>query len=682
MRRLTLTAALAAALALAGCTLKTPEGAACDQIGGTGQCPEGQRCGADGTCSVAAVACESPICTASACSGTGNKTLDRCVQSGVCAAFVPETCTEHQTCNESPGSCDCIPSSCDGSKDSFCDAGGDLVACHTEDVTLCHYADPPQGCGVFRECQVKDLRSSECACKPDPVGCVAAGTTCSPDGTAVVTCSGDGACFIGSVAPCPTGEVCGGSGSPVCTCPDTTQTPVAGGGCPNVDALACSDTTLLKCVAVAGSRCNAWLEERRCAVSGLVCGTSGPGPAACVCPQLPPSPKTLYADPTPGEQGIEPNGGNNAICSFKTLAAAVAKANPGDTVKATGASPVLFREPGFTIKSGVAVVGDETNPVDPGKAVIELSGTGTQGVVLLSDASLSGVTVRRAALAAATTGIEVQGASRPGVASLADVRVDKVATTEAFGTGILVSGVGTVTLERVRVESATGSGLEVSRSSSTDAVAVSSGVFTSNGEGVRLVVGDLSLVAPIVSHSVQNGINSSPLAGADANRSLSVSDGLIAHNGANGIYLLAHARLDLERNRICSNTGVDRTLAGNTRKVGGVYCQGNAPAGLVFKGNRIQDNGGDQVLVGASANAWNVSGEAGCSDATTNVLMGLTTGVGLAALGAPVTAKFTAWSSNVGPILNTDYRAISGTIDVGSVAEFCFPPTVPIDCPQ
>jgi hypothetical protein len=182
------------------------------------------------------------------------------------------------------------------------------------------------------------------------------------------------------------------------------------------------------------------------------------------------------------------------------------------------------------------------------------------------------------------------------------------------------------------------------------------------------VVGDLALVAPIISHSIQNGINSSPLAGGDANRSLSVSDGLIAHNGANGIYLLAHARLDLERNRICSNTGADRTLAGNTRKVGGVYCQGNAPTGLVFKGNRIQDNGGDQVLVGASANAWNVSGEAGCSDATTNVLMGLTTGVGLAALGAPVTAKFMAWSSNAGPILNTDYRAISSTIDVGSVA--------------
>jgi hypothetical protein len=598
MRRLTFMAALGAALALAGCTLKTPEGATCDRIGGVDQCPEGQRCGADGRCSVAAMACGPSICTASSCSGQpGDETLSRCDQSGVCASLTPVQCNAQQTCDPGAGQCDCVPSA---------------------------------------ECTV-----------PMP------GKVCSAGvGETLITCSLEGPCpYKSAEVGCALGEDCVDTfPNARCECPEVGD--AEGAGCDQADfnLEKCTGQVLLTCARrVANSQCFTWQLVYDCSIAGLLCNPGAQG--ACVCPAHLPGSKTLRADPGATiHPGTEPNGMDPLACRFRTLGEAIANATDGDTVKAMATAVDPFREPGFTIKSRVAVVGDQSIPAQPGNVVVELNGTGTQGVVVESEASLSGVTVRRSAGAAAATGIEIRGASPIGGASLADVVVDKDASTDAFATGVLVSGTGTVLLRGLTLLDMTGSGLEIARVAVTDTVAVTALLAKRNAVGINLKLGDATLTNVIAEANLAQGVVAT---NASVGRvGLGLSDSSLRFNGEGGLSANRLTRFHLERTVVCGNSASLQDVPGIAvqRRLGGVTLGGTAPADQLIESNVFHDNSGDQVaLIGPSGQAWNLS--AAICGAMSNVFAGYATsqtagvpdGTGLLATGVSVTVTRAGW---------------------------------------
>jgi hypothetical protein len=84
----------------------------------------------------------------------------------------------------------------------------------------------------------------------------------------------------------------------------------------------------------------------------------------------------------------------------------------------------------------------------------------------------------------------------------------------------------------------------------------------------------------------------------------------------------------------------------------GLHLNGTSNDLKVFSGNRIHDNGGDQILV--SGGSWNLSAPAGC-DGGQNAIYGYQTGyVGLAVDAGKATANDDSWQ-NPTPVAGVDY---------------------------
>jgi len=332
---------LAAVAILAGCTVDV-EGAACLD---DANCPAGQRCGYGGSCSVAAAACPGPICQEHECSG---QTARRCVVSGEgpCASFVEEVCSAYEDCSPASGTCGCKDTPCLPGVNAFCDASGDRVVCATDPGSQCRYVASTAGCGL--------------------------------------------------------GETCGGAPDATCSCPVAGAN--VGDGCDQEGKTSCLGSNLLDCVPkVAGSTCLVWSLVEDCAGASLVCDPGAAGPpevaAACLCPPHLESPVVLHADPS---AATRPNLARNGAlepssCRYVSLAAAVAGASSGNTVKAIGyaGTPVTFTEGPFTIPEGVSVTTDDATPT-PGNYVVEPSAAvgAATFVTLRPGASATGVTFR------------------------------------------------------------------------------------------------------------------------------------------------------------------------------------------------------------------------------------------------------------------------------------------------
>jgi len=237
----------------------------------------------------------------------------------------------------------------------------------------------------------------------------------------------------------------------------------------------------------------------------------------------------------------------------------------------------------------------------------------------------------------------------------------------------------------VLVRGATVAGLEVNRLGAADMALVSQSNLDGNQVGVSLLRGDLTLSGSTVKRSVAEGVSSAT--GATGQTGLTILDSLIVWNGTAGLVLSANDKLVMQRTRICGNTGSNRTLSGQTRKVGGIFAVSNPPATLTFTGNWVHDNGGDQVYVGAGG-AWNLSGAPGCAMGDRNVFANYTApGVGVAAVGATVSALFNYWGAPTAfPVAGTDYTAVSGAVDAGTGSgntDFCLhDPPAELVCPS
>jgi hypothetical protein len=379
---------------------------------------------------------------------------------------------------------------------------------------------------------------------------------------------------------------------------------------------------------------------------------------------------------------VDPAAPSVDTCHFPSVAEAIAEAQRFGVAEvwlggATGQVYGVATADGATlvIPAGMALAGDDTPPA-PATRFLEAKGAGAEAVRLEAGATLAGVTVRRGTGGPAL-GVRVLGASPTGTASLRAVKVDGSGAGGGFETGVRVEGVGTVAFDAVEVRgataggaAATGRGLEVVRDQPDQLVSVASGVFAQNDTGIRVIRGDLTLTAPTVTENIKEGIDASPASGTSAERGLRVEDGLLAHNGS-GLRVAFMQRFSLQRTRICGNNGMSRTVYANTRLVGGLYGVGNGTTEFSIQGNLLHGNGGDQVLVYLSTVPWVLSGAgATCAAAERNVFAGYTSpGVGVAAVGADVVARYAAWKvplpASPGDFLFSD----GGTLDAGTTED-------------
>jgi hypothetical protein len=342
----------------------------------------------------------------------------------------------------------------------------------------------------------------------------------------------------------------------------------------------------------------------------------------------------------------------------------------------------------IVIPAGVTLIGDESAPVEPTNRVLEVRGAAAAALVVEAGASVRGVTVRRFAAGAPGVGVLVDGGSPAGGNSLEAVRVDFPTSGFPFAIGLRVAGgnavVSDVSMSNVHVKGATVAGLEVNRVAAGDVVLVTGSTFDQNQVGVSLLKGHLTMSESTVKRSVAEGVVAAT--GTPGQTGLALTNDLISWNGRGGVRLSVNESLSITGTRICENVGVDRSLPGATRSVGGIYAVGDPPAALTFQGNIIDHNGGDQMLVGVSGSSWDFTGSSSnlCLASTRNTIANYRTpGVGIAVVGASVVAKFNSWGSAF-PIVDRDFAVVSGSVDAGTwlgATDFCGAAPADLTCP-
>lgn len=540
---------LAAAAALAGCAPKV-EGAACDD---DGNCPAGQRCGHDRTCSVAATSCQAaPNCHETVCDG---KLLRDCVADaqGLCATFQDTTCQDHQVCNAGMGRCDCEATACAAGVGAYCALDGNLVTCATEAGTGCRYE--------------------------------------------------------ASSAPCEPGRHCAGAPAAACQCPVDGAGVDGGCSAEAVGATTCSGNALLTCQpAVADSTCKVWRLAEDCAAAGLTC-TAG-APAACTCPPPAASPVVRHADPSAdpaaaSRPGLAPSGAlEPPFCRYPTLAAALAVSAQGDQVQAVGyaGTPVVFTEPALTVPRGVTLFTDDAAPT-PAHYVIEPDpGVGSAAAVTLRPlATLRGFEVRNAVATGAGIATDCADPADTEVVSILDVQVTGLGPGPGlarFANGLRHGGYCPLVLR--------------------------ASTFTGANDGGVLV------------------------ADADPAATLTMTDNRVASNQANV---------------------TKYTIGAADRRGGGIVFLRTLPGTVLFRGNKVLGNAGDQVLV-FSTSALDLSGLSCDAGGAANTFACYASGVGVSSKASVVNAAYNHWQATI-PTPGVDYLAGPGADVAGASTQAC-----------
>jgi hypothetical protein len=466
----------------------------------------------------------------------------------------------------------------------------------------------------------------------------------------------------GTTDLCPSGQACGTGLT--CSVRAASCAPCAAG------VVECREGDVKRCTAEEPT-CGSWVVETACEPGVTHCADRSGVGLVCGCDRF-------VVDPASPA----------VACHFDSITGAIAEAQAiaAETVWLGGAAPQTYGlsvgdAAPIIVPAGMTVSGEDA-PLDPGSRIMEVHDGSGEGVRIEAGGSLVGVAVRRGS-SAPPVAIRVVGASDSTRASLASVRVN--AAGGAFATGIQVEGAGTVILQGIEVDGASGDGLLVARDNMVDAVTVTGALLSGNHVGAHLVKGDLTLEAPVVKVNVAEGVNAD--GGAAGTTRLTIQGGLIARNGGGGLVLAFNDVLHLVNTRVCRNAGVVRGIITVSRTVGGLFALGNSPGDLLVKGNWFHDNGGDQVLVGASGiTSWNLAGTNCLLVGERNVFAGYATpGVGVTAVSASVAATTNAWRGSGLPTASVDYLTVlGGSVDArGAGADYCLPPTDPNElvCP-
>jgi hypothetical protein len=261
------------------------------------------------------------------------------------------------------------------------------------------------------------------------------------------------------------------------------------------------------------------------------------------------------------------------------------------------------------------------------------------------------------------------------------VRVEPAAAAGRFGAGLRVSAPCAVLASELGVEGAT-YGISVSGAAATPAdVALTAATITDCERGVDLVAGRLAIEASTIEHNEMEGIVA--VDERSLERELTVIDTRLAHNGDGALLLQLNRKLDLRGNTICGNDAVTQRVEAQTNRLaGGIVVADEPPAELVFRGNRVFSNTGDQLLVAAATRVWSFRGAAdlaACSSsADANYFAGYlgTTSRGVYAASASVDARYNLWESPA-PAPSRDYEAVGGVVTGGTATTggYCPSPT-------
>lgn len=475
------------------CALAAP-GSACLTWQVAQVCSTGGLICSGGACACAASACTGP---GSFCDGTGREVT--CLQdatSGCWSEGPPQACAAGESClGQAPaGACAC-PASGVGAGQG-CGAEGS-TACAGDRLLSCAPVTAGSSCNAWapaQDCAATGLvcgGTGAAACVCPASACTGPGSFCDGAGREV-TCQQDAlnGCWAGGPpVACALGETCAGAlPDGACACP--ADGPSLGQGCATLDARSCAAADLLRCAPVVeGSLCRAWSLEEACASSGLDC-SAGASPA-CTCPPPGGPPTVHHADPTaPRRPGLAPTGAEPPLCRHLTLAAALAAAATGDTVKATGfaGAPVVFTEGPLTIPAGVALTTAET-PAGTSSYVVEpAAGVGTATFVSLRPgASITGFRVRNVE----ATGVGL-ATSCGGAGDVAPVTIDTVlisglgagATPARFANGLRHSGNCSLTLTRSTIEEADDTGVVVSSPAAATSLTMTGNLIQRNQANV------------------------------------------------------------------------------------------------------------------------------------------------------------------------------------------------------
>ncbi|HYG66228.1 MAG TPA: right-handed parallel beta-helix repeat-containing protein, partial [Anaeromyxobacteraceae bacterium] len=408
----------------------------------------------------------------------------------------------------------------------------------------------------------------------------------------------------GATDQCPSGQACGNDGK--CS---TRAASCAETRC-EVGAKECRDGAPAVIAECRGTDpvCGVWETVETCA-TGLVCGE---GAAACACPLA--ASKTYYFDPErSGDLGVEPTGAPfPAECQLPSLEDALAAASAAPGGRAVAGAGVSSHALGATLEipEGVTLAVAAPDVAKVTLAVGALDAATRPAVVLHAGSALEGYVIRNEG---ATQGRAIEVACDAGApARLAAVEIAaEKADVGRFTTGVHVAGACGLEASDLAVAGASAAGLRVETPRATG-TSVANATLSANGEGVHLRSGALTLRDVVVADNAGAGI----LAGESAGGSeLDVERCTATRNGDSGMVLFNNSRIRLVDNTVTANEAAS-TWSAVARKVGGLVFRGDPPppalAGeppsLLFHGNTVTGNSGDQVLVYLANGPWLLDG--------------------------------------------------------------------------
>jgi hypothetical protein len=479
----------------------------------------------------------------------------------------------------------------------------------------------------------------------------------------------EGAACATPFAPgqCPEGQACGNDRvcserAAACAAPEAHCCPEGTEGCA-ASGLRCGDGSIQRCAGPADDGdgvCGTWIASVTC-TPGLVCGAGVGGALACLCPE--PEGASIVADAvegSPADAARPPTGAHvgagwaaPASCRFRSLADALdaaAARGSGGTVDAVGAFRTSLEPRALAVPAGVTL-----RPLVPGEPVaIEVDGAVGAALELRAGASVQDVVVRSVHPDASGDGLAAACADATPI-SLARVRVEHALDAGRLAAGLRVAAPCAVSA----------SGLEVAGAA----------------VGIDAAGGRLTLESTRIEESAAEGIRA-------YGTELVVADSLLRGNQDGGLVTQSLQLLDVRNTLVCGN--LSASLRGEpfvARTAGGVVLRGNPPMSpVVFRGNRIYGNSGDQVLVvgAAASNPWVLDGAADAAScaADANVFAEYPADPaarGLFAASATVQARYDAWAgvTPTPPPIGRDFEPASSVdagVSGGGPARFCPPP--------
>ncbi len=508
------------------------------------------------------------------------------------------------------------------------------------------------------------------ACVPDSA-CPAQDVSCA-DATTLRECRTNSAScrYLVQETHCAPEFCVASPNSATCGCPpDGTS---AGQGCAGatVGDLRCdsnaANVDVLACTVDATSGCHMWLAApgTTCSSQQKLCGTRSGAPA-CECPANPgpdffaDSDSGSATDALPYATGVT----NPPDCRIKTLTQALSKAasyasgppSRSSAVRATGWSSgqkLFAKAKGeifpLDVATGVTLGTDGAGAIPGSYAIAVDDASASVGVQLASAASLVGFVVANSL--ATGDAVALACASNAAPAHVSAVQINGKGAASPFpkmANGVNAQGACGASLDAVAVSEVAQAGLLVNSATTSVSTSVSGGTFSSNGIGMRLQTGTVALGSGIeVTGNATYGIYAGwDVAGTSPALDLTATQLNVHDNNDTGIlvkFLPAGSAVRISNSAVKSNRAV--TMYGSGRMAGGLQLWGSAPT-LVFSGNAVCSNDGDQVGVYSSVGTWELGGGSACGS-TSNAFTTTATIYGIYTTSATVNARNNWWQTD------------------------------------